>query len=1078
MIDQNELRETATSSNVFVNPLLSGVAYVPGTVITYVLRGAPGDTGDHGGAIWAQFGRRASFEAALQSWSAVANITFVEASGAYSAANTTYDWVEGFSNEAANILGSHNLPFAGTLTGEYNLASGIYSTATTGAGSMAHSTFVHEIGHGLGLLHPHNDEGDPVDDPVFPGVNDPFSTGSNNQNQGIFSVMSYNGGYVEVGLSPSDEWGWEYGPMAFDIAAIQLLYGANTATNAGATQYALPQANMAGTGWRCIWDGGGADTISAAGAAFDSIIDLREANLGVGFGAGGYVSRIAGVLGGFTIAAGAVIENAIGGSGDDRFFANAASNILDGGAGWDLVDYSGTTDSLTINLATGVVLGSGGDTLISVEAVVGGEGDDTLVARPGQLTDLARLDQLLSRDGGAFTQYGPLRIWAFTDRENAAGVPAGAGIVSATVKVVQPDITSGSRYFELIVPTAGTQVTIDIDNSFGSNISIVLRYPAGGELASNQDYGSLDPGSANILDPMLTYTSTEANERVLIEVRSPVMNSTYLGVTYDLNVSMAGTGVTQMAMLGSWLNGGSGNDTLIGGSGIDTLIGGAGNDHFDGGGNADILSGGYGADTYVVRDTSSTIVETGSSGSERDIVIAHLSYVLPKDVEVLQLVAGVEANGWGNEQDNLLYGNERSNLLSGEVGNDELFGGAGDDQLFGGEGADTLIGDDGYDQLFGGEGRDILYGSSSSSADELSGGTGDDRYVLQRPGDLVLELEGEGWDRIEAPFDMYLPDHIENLYLTGDGNFYGVGNSLDNFLGGNSGENLLIAGAGNDNVWGQDGNDALFGELGDDVIFAGYGVDYVVGGAGNDYLYGQRGADAIFGEDGDDILLADTLDRTVYVPTLTSLPNRPEFVTDILVGGDGNDTLYANSGLADYDLLDGGSGNDTYWVDTGDDLTYEAEAGGTDTVHADVLVPNAGVYLYANVENLVLEGTTSFGVGNALDNALTGSASGNWLLGGDGSDTINGKGGNDVLFGEAGSDTFVFEGTSGADVIGDFVQGQDRIRLIGSWMTFDQVSNGFHQNGSDGAIDLGNGNLIVLQGVQLSSLTASDFIFG
>jgi Ca2+-binding RTX toxin-like protein len=176
--------------------------------------------------------------------------------------------------------------------------------------------------------------------------------------------------------------------------------------------------------------------------------------------------------------------------------------------------------------------------------------------------------------------------------------------------------------------------------------------------------------------------------------------------------------------------------------------------------------------------------------------------------------------------------------------------------------------------------------------------------------------------------------------------------------------------------------------------------------------------------------------------------------------------------------MDGGSGDDIYYVDTGDDLTFEAIGGGTDTVHANVTVPNAGVYLYANVENLVLEGTTAFGVGNELANQLTGSASGNWLLGGLGNDTISGLGGNDVLFGEGGADTFVFGANSGADVIGDFVHGTDKIQLNGIYADFASLQSHFVQGGNDGAIDLGGGNLIVLHGVDMATLTATDFIFG
>ena len=274
---------------------------------------------------------------------------------------------------------------------------------------------------------------------------------------------------------------------------------------------------------------------------------------------------------------------------------------------------------------------------------------------------------------------------------------------------------------------------------------------------------------------------------------------------------------------------------------------------------------------------------------------------------------------------------------------------------------------------------------------------------------------------------------------------FGVGNALDNEIRGNSGKNLLLGGDGNDQLHGDDG------------------IDFIAGGAGNDRISGGAAADALFGEDGDDYLDGGN-----------------SFDTDILVGGAGNDTLYAISGQAnpDYDLLDGGAGDDIYWVDTGDDLTFEAIGGGIDTVHAAVNVANAGVYLWANVENLVLEGTTTFGVGNELDNQLTGNASVNFLLGGAGHDILNGMGGNDVLFGEGGNDTFVFTAGTGGDVIGDFAQGQDRIDISAFGFSFAQAQANFIQNGNVGAINLGNGDFIVLHNVTMSTLAATDFIFG
>jgi Ca2+-binding RTX toxin-like protein len=186
--------------------------------------------------------------------------------------------------------------------------------------------------------------------------------------------------------------------------------------------------------------------------------------------------------------------------------------------------------------------------------------------------------------------------------------------------------------------------------------------------------------------------------------------------------------------------------------------------------------------------------------------------------------------------------------------------------------------------------------------------------------------------------------------------------------------------------------------------------------------------------------------------------------------------LNGQSGLGDYDRMNGGAGDDGYWVDTPADLTFEAADGGIDSVSA--VIAGAGYYLYPHVENLYLGGETPFGVGNDLANTIIGSLGDNWLLGGAGNDTLDGSRGNDVLFGEGGTDTFVFGHLSGQDVIGDFVAGQDRLDLSGYFASMAEAQAAFSQVGGDGAIELGNGNFVVLNGVNMSTLTATDFIFG
>jgi len=420
----------------------------------------------------------------------------------------------------------------------------------------------------------------------------------------------------------------------------------------------------------------------------------------------------------------------------------------------------------------------------------------------------------------------------------------------------------------------------------------------------------------------------------------------------------------------------------------------------------------------------------------------------------------------GNAGDDTLNGNDGNDTLTGGAGNDVLDGGIGNDQLDGGTGNDLLTGDAGNDLLMGGSGNDTLNGGTGN--DLLYGGPGNDVFYVDTQADIVFENPGEGTDTVIATASFYMYDNIENLTLAaGAGDIFGSGNASDNIINGNEGNNLLLGWDGNDTIFGNDGNDILYGVNGDDALYGGAGVDYLIAGDGNDYLDGGSGADALYGENGNDTLYGGT-----------------GFYTDILVGGAGNDILDGSAdptsgeprNQGDYDLMYGGTGDDTYYVDTPADLTFENPGEGTDTVYADI--NGAGYYLYANVENLTLLGTTPFGVGNELDNVLIGNSVSNYLLGGDGNDTLDGKGGNDVLFGQGGADTFVFEPGTGADLIGDFDKSMDRIELVGTaYHSFSGLTaaNALFENNGSSVVNLGAGDLVVVSGV--TGLSASNFFF-
>ncbi len=227
-------------------------------------------------------------------------------------------------------------------------------------GGYDYITMVHELGHTLGLAHPHDNGGTST---IFPGVSSPWDMGFKNQNQVIYTVMSYND--IGGNLTPDQEqsYGFIKGPMAYDIKVIQQIYG-HTGKETGNTTYNLDTANQEGTYYEAIHDTGGTDTISAQGATKNTVINLNAATLNAD---GGKISKAANVDGGFTIAQGTVIENAIGGNRTDRIYGNDADNtilgkggrdflyaskgtdLLDGGAGQDIAIFPGTRRNYRID---------------------------------------------------------------------------------------------------------------------------------------------------------------------------------------------------------------------------------------------------------------------------------------------------------------------------------------------------------------------------------------------------------------------------------------------------------------------------------------------------------------------------------------------------------------------------------------------------------------------------------------------------------------------------------------------------------------------------------------------------------
>ncbi|MYM21198.1 DUF4214 domain-containing protein [Duganella sp. FT135W] len=331
-------------------------------------------------------------QSALQAWANVANITpqqvqdtptsvgdirlaFTSASNSVSDGGAAWGW--------ASFPDSY-YPSGGDVW----ISTAVTSTDWA-SGSYNYMSLIHELGHALGLKHPFED-----------GTVD--MAHANRQ----YSIMAYddapNSKYVSI-TDTGHGYSWEAyyivpdTPMVYDIAAIQYLYGVNTSYNSGNNTYTFdPHTPFL----RTIWDAGGNDTISVANFSNGCVIDLTpghyssihipsDVRTDIDWGS---TPPPVGTYDGTNdlgIAFGVVIENAIGGSGNDTLLGNGVanhlqgnggSNVLDGGGGIDTAVYTGNFSAYSIAAtSTGytVTLNSNPaqkDTLTSIERLAFADG--------------------------------------------------------------------------------------------------------------------------------------------------------------------------------------------------------------------------------------------------------------------------------------------------------------------------------------------------------------------------------------------------------------------------------------------------------------------------------------------------------------------------------------------------------------------------------------------------------------------------------------------------------------------------------------------------------------------------------
>jgi F420-dependent methylenetetrahydromethanopterin dehydrogenase len=283
--------------------------------------------------------QQAAARMAMNALSAVCNLTFTEvADTAVGAGDIRWTLSQNATLSTAHAY----YPSTSAAGGDIWFGPGDWYT-TPEVGGYSYHTFIHELGHAVGLEHPH--DGSPV--PVV------------GEDQLKYSVMSYKDNATDT----NDGYGSSYFPTTYmlnDIAALQYLYGINASTNPGNNVYTWGATSKV---YECLWDTGGVDTVDASSQTLSVTINLNGgtwSTIGASYSnEGSTVRNSLGIA--YDVVTGAVdsrIEDAIGTAQADTLIGNAVANTLTGGAGADTLTGGAGADVFRFVTTT-----QGGDTL-------------------------------------------------------------------------------------------------------------------------------------------------------------------------------------------------------------------------------------------------------------------------------------------------------------------------------------------------------------------------------------------------------------------------------------------------------------------------------------------------------------------------------------------------------------------------------------------------------------------------------------------------------------------------------------------------------------------------------------------
>jgi Ca2+-binding RTX toxin-like protein len=596
-----------------------------------------------------------------------------------------------------------------------------------------------------------------------------------------------------------------------------------------------------------------------------------------------------------------------GDENDNDLRADGRQDTLYGGLGNDTLS-AGDSDKDASASARRSLYGEGGN-----DYIIAGVGKDLLDGGAGsdvvQLTQIEGVGDTLVGGSGADT-------FRFGYAENATALRFSASDGTASWKAGSLTF-SGFEYYDIYGSGANDTVTggrFDDELTGGAGADKLNGDAGNDTIIGGVGRDSLNGGTGDDL----LYASEQGGGYDAKLDGDTLIGGSGSDTLFGSNASdrlEGGAGNDQISCLGGADSaiGGDGDDKITGGSGNAKLLGGAGDDRLsaegagkvraDGGTGNDTLIGGIG-DTLIGgggTDTAVFTVDTISSGVRIDLTKA--TNALPgkttlQSIEILTFFGGAGADRVvGGRSADTLYGMDGADTLIGGDGADQLAGGLGGDSLSGGAGNDILAAadvgsfflDTGKNTLDGGSGDDAIY--TGGGLNVVTGGAGKDRIFLSSDIDRAERIDGgDGYDVVSYGGDsvhqfqestravtINLLDQSQNARGAAGDRYVGI-------------EGLIGSGNG-DSLTGNNGANVLEGGSGDDELSGGKGDDRLAGGQGHDTLTGGVGKD-IF------VLLGMTARSDDGLP-LDPIPRQFDEITDFKAGTDRLEINLAAFGFVD-----------------------------------------------------------------------------------------------------------------------------------------------------------------------------------